>query len=82
MQCPLTVLLSLSLRMMPGENNKSTSVPEEELLIRKQEEELFASIAAPPKADSLSRMMDDEVEAKGQAAPKEKKQRPTGKAKS
>jgi hypothetical protein len=57
--------------MMAGDGKKSSSIPEDELRIRQEEEQLFAGIAAPPKANGVSSLLDDdeEAEADGTATP-------------
>jgi hypothetical protein len=54
--------------MMAGDYKKSNSIPEDELQIRQEEEQLFASIAAPPKANGVASLLDDD-EADGMATP-------------
>lgn len=54
--------------MMAGDNKKSNGIPKDELRIRQEEEQLFASIAAPPKADGVASLLDDD-EADGMATP-------------
>jgi hypothetical protein len=54
--------------MMAGDYKKSNSIPEDELRIRQEEEQLFASIAAPPKANGVASLLDDD-EADGTATP-------------
>ena len=46
--------------MMAGDYKKSNSIPEDELRIRQEEEQLFASIAAPPKANGVACLLDDD----------------------
>jgi hypothetical protein len=46
--------------MMAGDYKKSNSIPEDELRIRQEEEQLFASIAAPPKANGVASLLDDD----------------------
>jgi hypothetical protein len=55
-------------RMMAGDYKKSNSIQEEELRIRQEEEQLFASIAAPPKTHGVASLLDND-EADGMATP-------------
>jgi hypothetical protein len=58
--------------MMAGDGKMSSSIPEDELRIRQEEEQLFAGIAAPPKANGVSSLLDDdeeEAEADGTPTP-------------
>jgi hypothetical protein len=55
--------------MMAGDYKKSNSIPEDELRIRQEEEQLFASIAAPPKANGVASLLDDDDETDGMATP-------------
>jgi hypothetical protein len=54
--------------MMAGDCKKSNSIPEDELRIRQEEEQLFASIAAPPKVNGVASLLDVD-EADGRATP-------------
>jgi hypothetical protein len=55
---------------MAGDRKKSNSIPEDELRIRQEEEQLIAGIAAPPKPNGVASLLDDdEAEAGGSATP-------------
>jgi hypothetical protein len=70
--CYLTVASVFLNRMMAGDC-KSNSIPEDELQIRREEEQLFASIAAPPQANGVASLLEEDEDETTTSEPETKK---------